>query len=207
METKKIIKKVSEEDIQGNYIYITKKYNEALIIIENDKIVYHNTAKRENYETTGILELNKIYFMIIDNVIIQVEAIEKDNKTYLIETSYFKGLYYKPKDQYLVEPDEEYKYLNLHLNYNKPNVNHIITPSSKIINDDKLDEKDCMTRNYYYIIKKDNKDIEMISFDYVKNGHYFMQVDDIKKKKTTEQEINELTQTKLDKIKNRIRKR
>ena len=27
METKKIIKKVSEEDIQGNYIYITKKYN------------------------------------------------------------------------------------------------------------------------------------------------------------------------------------
>lgn len=207
METKKIIKKVSEEDIQGNYIYITKKYNEALIIIENDKIVYHNTAKRENYETTGILELNKIYFMIIDNEIIQVEAIEKDNKIYLIETSYFKDLYYKPKDQYLVEPDEEYKYLNLHLNYNKPNVNHIITPSSKIINDDKLDEKDCMTRNYYYIIKKDNKDIEMISFNYVKNGNYFMQVDDIKKKKTTEQEINELTQTKLDKIKNRIRKR
>ena len=34
-----------------------------------------------------------------------------------------------------------------------------------------------------------------------------MQVDDIKKKKTTEEEINELTQTKLDKIKNRIRKR
>ena len=207
METKKSIKKIDKDNIQGKFIYITKKYNEALIIIENDKIVYHNTAKRENYETTGILELNKIYFMIIDNEIIQVEAIEKDNKTYLIETSYFKGLYYKPKDQYLVEPDEEYKYLNLHLNYNKPNVNHIITPSSKIINDDKLDEKDCMTRNYYYIIKKDNIDIEMISFDYVKNGHYFMQVDDIKKKKTTEQEINELTQTKLDKIKNRIRKR
>lgn len=207
METKKIIKKVSEENIQGNYIYITKKYNEALIIIENDKIVYHNTAKRENYETTAILELNKIYFMIIDNEIIQVEAIKKDNKIYLIETSYFKGLHYKPKDQYLVEPDEEYKYLNLHLNYNKPNIKHIITPSSKIINDDKLDEKDCMTRNYYYIIKKDNKDIEMISFDYVKNGHYFMQVDDIKKKKTTKEEITELTQTKLDKFKHRIRKR
>ena len=54
METKKSIKKIDKDNIQGKFIYITKNYNDSLIIVENNEVTYHNIAKRDNYETTTV---------------------------------------------------------------------------------------------------------------------------------------------------------
>ena len=120
-----------------------------------------------------------------------------------ISTAVLSGRY--PEKGYCV--NEECKELNYLLNYRKTTVKHIITPKFKIINKNKLEFEDCFTENYYYIIRKEEKNIEMVSFEYAKNGHYFMETNEIPITPTSQEEITELTKTRLDKIKNKIRTR